>query len=91
MSDQVSDIAADFFPGVIDPDHCPQVFHFALQAHSNVVFLPGKAVYSDELNEKVLEPFLINQTLYLAALVVRRKKRKTGVAPLSRFDSVNLP
>ena len=91
MSDQVSDVAADLCAGIIDPDLGPQLLKFTLEPHGDLVFLPGKAVNFDELDKKIFEPFLINQTLYLDVLVMSRKHKNSARGALSIFDLVNLP
>ena len=39
IGDQIADVAADFFTGVIDGNRRAKFFHLALKAHGDVIFL----------------------------------------------------
>src|SRR5437773_4747078 len=65
IGNQVTHVATHLFSCVVDPHGCPQLFHFSFEAHGDVEFLPRQTVDLNQLDEKILESFLIDQNINL--------------------------
>jgi len=65
MRDQIADIAADLFAGIVDRHAGAEVFHFPFEAQCDVALFARKAVDLDQFDQQILEPFLLDQAINL--------------------------